>query len=54
MQVFFREGDFVKKGEELFRVDSRSYEAQLNEAQANLAKDEATLRVLERALNASR
>jgi multidrug efflux system membrane fusion protein len=43
MQVFFREGGFVKKGDELFTVDSRTYEAQLNQAQANLAKDEAAL-----------
>ena len=47
MQVFFREGDFVKKGDELFKVDSRTYEALLNQAQANLAKDEATLAQLE-------
>jgi multidrug efflux system membrane fusion protein len=43
MQVLFREGDFVKKGEELFKIDSRMYEAQLNQAQANLATGEATL-----------
>ena len=24
MQVFFREGDFVKKGDELFKIDSRT------------------------------
>jgi membrane fusion protein, multidrug efflux system len=46
-QVLFREGDFVKKGDELFKVDSRTYEAQLNQIQANLAKDEATLAQLE-------
>ena len=42
MRVLFREGDFVKKGDELFKIDSRTYEAQLNQAQANLAKDEAS------------
>jgi membrane fusion protein, multidrug efflux system len=47
MQVLFREGDFVKKGDELFKVDSRSYEAQLNQAQADLAKNEASLAQLE-------
>jgi membrane fusion protein, multidrug efflux system len=47
LQVFFREGDFVKKGAELFKIDSRTYEAQLNQAQANLAKDEASLAQLE-------
>jgi multidrug efflux system membrane fusion protein len=41
--ISFKEGDFVKKGEELFRIDSRAYEAQLNQAEANLAKDEASL-----------
>ena len=43
MRVLFREGDFVKKGDELFKIDSRTYEAQLNQAQANLATGEATL-----------
>jgi multidrug efflux system membrane fusion protein len=47
MQVLFREGDFVKKGEELFKIDSRSYEAQVNQVQANLAKDEAALAQIE-------
>ncbi len=47
MQVFFREGDFVKKGEELFKIDSRTQEAQLNQAQANLAKNEAALAQIE-------
>lgn len=42
-QVFFREGDFVKKGEQLFTIDPRTYQAQLNQVQANLAKDQATL-----------
>jgi membrane fusion protein, multidrug efflux system len=40
-QVLFREGDFVKRGDALFKIDSRTYEAQLNQAQANLARDEA-------------
>ena len=47
MQVFFREGDFVKKGDELFKIDSRTYEAQLNQAQASQAKDEAALSQME-------
>ena len=47
MRVLFREGDFVKKGDELFKIDSRTYEAQLNQAQANLAKDEAALAQIE-------
>jgi multidrug efflux system membrane fusion protein len=43
IRVLFKEGNFVKKGEELFEIDARSYEAQLNQVQANLAKDEAVL-----------
>jgi len=43
VRVYFHEGDFVKKGDELFDIDARSYEAQLNQSQANLAKDEAAL-----------
>ncbi len=39
----FREGDFVKKGEQLFNIDPRLLEAQLNEAQSNLTKAEAQL-----------
>ena len=47
IQVCFREGDFVKKAEELFKIDARTYEAQLNQTQANLAKDESTLAQIE-------
>lgn len=39
MKVYFKEGDFVKKGELLFKIDSRPFEASLNQAEANLAKD---------------
>ena len=42
-QVFFHEGDFVKKGDQLFTIDPRPYQAQLNQAQANLTKDQAVL-----------
>jgi membrane fusion protein, multidrug efflux system len=40
-RVYFREGDFVKKGEPLFTIDPRPYEAALNEAVANVARSEA-------------
>ncbi len=43
IKVLFREGQSVKKGEELFNIDARTYEAQLNQIQANLAKDEAAM-----------
>jgi membrane fusion protein, multidrug efflux system len=41
--VYFHEGDYVKKGAVLFTIDPRPLEAALNQAKANLAKDEATL-----------
>jgi len=41
--VSFHEGDFVKKGDLLFTIDPRPYEAQLNQADANLARDTAAL-----------
>ncbi len=46
-RVYFREGDYVKKGEALFTIDPRQLEAQLNQVQANLARDEAQLGMLE-------
>src|SRR4051812_20103799 len=40
-QVGFREGDFVKKGAVLFTVDRRPLESTLEQAQANLVRDQA-------------
>jgi multidrug efflux system membrane fusion protein len=42
-QVFFQEGDFVKKDDQLFTIDSRTYQGQVNQVQANLARDQAAL-----------
>jgi membrane fusion protein, multidrug efflux system len=42
-QVMIHEGDYVNKGEVLFTIDQRPLEAALNQAVANLAKDEAAL-----------
>ncbi len=39
--VNFREGDPVKKGEVLFRIDPRPYEAALRQAEANALRDVA-------------
>lgn len=39
--VKFREGDPVKKGEVLFRIDPRSYEAAARQAEANAQRDAA-------------
>jgi len=42
-EVLFREGDFVKKGDHLFTIDPRPYQALLEQAKANLVRDEALL-----------
>ena len=39
----FREGDFVKKDQLLFTIDKRPFEAALQQAQANLTRDQALL-----------
>lgn len=39
----FREGDIVKKGDVLFRLDPRPFQAALEQAKANLARDRAQL-----------
>src|SRR5689334_4520220 len=41
--VYFQEGDYVKKDDPLFTIDPRPLEAAMNQAQANLAKDQAAL-----------
>jgi membrane fusion protein, multidrug efflux system len=46
-RVLFREGDYVKKDDPLFTIDPRQLEAQLNQVQANLARDEAQLGLLD-------
>ncbi len=42
--AFFKEGDFVQKGMKLFEIDRRTLTAQLDQANANLARSEAQLR----------
>jgi multidrug efflux system membrane fusion protein len=44
MQVSVREGQTVKQGESLILIDPRPYEVQLEQMQAQLFKDQATLR----------
>lgn len=41
--VHFREGDEVKAGDLLFTIDARPFQARLEQAQANLQRDEAQL-----------
>jgi multidrug efflux system membrane fusion protein len=42
VEVNFREGQAVRKGDVLFRLDSRPFEAALRQAEANLARDRAS------------
>ena len=46
-KVDFKEGDYVKKNDLLFTIDARPLKAQLDQAVANLAKDEALLKQAE-------
>lgn len=43
VKVHFREGQDVKKGQLLFTIDPRPYEAQVKQAEATLAKDTAQM-----------
>jgi multidrug efflux system membrane fusion protein len=42
-QVGFHEGDFVKKGQLLFTIDRRPLESSVQQAEANLVRDQALL-----------
>ncbi|MGD9806391.1 MAG: efflux RND transporter periplasmic adaptor subunit [Hyphomicrobiaceae bacterium] len=43
MEALVAEGQMVKKGQLLFRLDARPFEAQLRQAEANVARDRANL-----------
>jgi len=43
MNINYKEGDLVKKGDLLMEIDSRPYQVQLEQAEAQLAKDKAAL-----------
>ncbi len=43
LSIDFKDGQFVKKGELLAQLDPSTYQAQLDQAEANLARDEAHL-----------
>lgn len=43
MEVHFKDGDTVKKGDVLFVLDDRALSAQMHEQEANLARDKAQL-----------
>ncbi len=42
-EAAFREGDFVKKGQVLFTIDRRPFEAALQQAEANLVRDQTLI-----------
>lgn len=44
MQIAFREGQFVRKGDFLAQIDPRPYQAALAQAEGQLARDQALLR----------
>src|SRR3954469_10909564 len=44
LRVGFKEGDDVSRGQLLFTIDQRPYQAAVAQAQANLARDEAQAR----------
>lgn len=46
-EAYVKQGQYVKKGEPLYKIDPRPYKAALDQAKANLAKDEATLKYSE-------
>jgi multidrug efflux system membrane fusion protein len=42
-EIYFHEGDYVQKGQKLFSIDPSQLDAQVAQAEANLARDEALL-----------
>src|SRR5262245_36007843 len=53
-KVNFKEGSFVKKGDVLFEIDPRTYEAALKQAEGNLEAAEARLKRLDADLTRTR
>jgi len=47
LEVHFKEGDFVHKGQLLLTIDSRTFQGHVGTMQANIAKDEAQLKQAE-------
>ena len=47
LEVHFKEGDFVRKGQLLLTIDPRPYQTQVAQIQANIGKDQAQLQQAE-------
>ena len=47
LEVHFKEGDFVRKGQLLLTIDPRPYQTQVAQIEANLGKDQAQLQQAE-------
>lgn len=54
MEIHFKQGADVKKGDLLFTIDQRPYEAALEEAEGNLKESVAALEINQLAVNRSR
>ena len=51
LKNYFKEGDFVKKGQLLFQIDPREYQIEVNNSQANVNQYSALLRNAQQELN---
>lgn len=51
MKKYFKEGDFVKKGQVLFQIDPREYQIEVNNSQANVNQYSALLKNAQQELN---
>ncbi len=49
-RVYFKEGEYVKKGDRLFLIDPAAFQAALQAAQAKHARDQATLEYTEQSV----
>src|SRR6185295_6960057 len=47
LEVHFKDGDFVHRGQQLFSIDPRPFQGQVGTMQANIEKDEAQLKQAE-------